>query len=127
MSRRLISSGSSFEQTMGYSRAVVDGEWLFLSGTTGFNYASMTISDDPAAQAEQAFQNIKNVLEGAGFSLADIVRVVYYVPRAEDFDACVPVMGKYLNDVRPAATAVNAALVDKRIKIEIEVTAKKPG
>lgn len=125
MARRLISSGSTFEQTMGYSRAVVDGEWLFLSGTTGFDYTSMTISDDPAAQTEQAFMNIQAVLEGAGFALADIVRVVYYVPNAADFDLCVPVMGKYLGDVRPAATALSAVLIDPRIKIEIEVTAKK--
>ena len=125
MPRQLISSGSAFEEKMGYSRAVVDGEWLFLSGTTGFNYTSMTISDDAAAQTDQAFLNIKGVLEGAGFSLADIVRVTYYVPNPADFDACVPVMGKYLGTVRPAASAVSAILIDPRIKIEIEVTAKK--
>jgi enamine deaminase RidA (YjgF/YER057c/UK114 family) len=127
MSRRLISSGSAFEEKMGYSRAVVDGDWLFLSGTTGFNYATMTISDDAAAQTEQAFLNIKGVLEGAGFALEDIVRITYYVPNPADFDACVPVMGKYLSAIRPAASAVSAALIDPRMKIEIEVTAKKRG
>ncbi|MBI2719569.1 MAG: RidA family protein [Rhizobiales bacterium] len=127
MSRRLISSGSKFEADMAYSRAVVDGEWIFVSGTTGFNYESMTISDDVAAQAEQTFVNIQTAMEKAGFSLADTVRVHYILPRAEDFPACFPAMRKYFGEVRPAATMIVAALADPRMKVEIEVTGKKRG
>ena len=125
--RRLISSGSTFENDIGYSRAVVDGEWCFVSGTTGFDYSNMTISEDVAVQADQTFQNIKSAMEQAGFALADIVRVHYLLPRAEDFPACWPVLKKYLGDVRPAATMFVAGLADPRMKIEIEVTAKKRG
>ena len=110
---------------MAYSRAIVDGDWIFVSGTTGFDYAAMTISDDVAEQAEQCFRNIKAAMEKAGFSLADTVRVHYILPRAEDFQACWPAMRKYLGDVRPAATMFVAALVDPRMKIEIEVTGRK--
>ncbi len=125
--RRLISSGSTFENDIGYSRAVVDGEWCFVSGTTGFDYANMTISEDVAVQADQTFKNIKAAMEQAGFALADIVRVHYLLPRAEDFPACWPVLKKYLGDVRPAATMFVAGLADPRMRIEIEVTAKKRG
>lgn len=125
MTRRLISSGSKFETDMGYSRAVVDGEWIFVSGTTGFDYATMMISDDVAAQAEQTFRNIKAAMEKAGFSLADTVRVHYLLPEAGDFPACWPVLRKYFGDVRPAATMFEAKLADPRMKIEIEVTGKK--
>ncbi len=125
MTRRLISSGSKFETDMGYSRAVVDGEWIFVSGTTGFDYATMMISDDVAAQAEQTFLNIKAAMEKAGFSLADTVRVHYLLPEAGDFPACWPVLRKYFGDVRPAATMFEAKLADPRMKIEIEVTGKK--
>lgn len=124
--RKLISSGSKFESEIGYSRAVVDGDWMFVSGTTGFDYAAMTISDDVAEQAEQTFRNIQSAMEQAGFSLADIVRVHYLLPNAKDFEPCWPVFKKYLGNVRPAATMFVAGLADPRMKIEIEVTAKKP-
>ena len=127
MARMLISSGSKFETEMAYSRAVVDGDWIFVSGTTGFNYATMEISDDVAAQAEQTFLNIKAAMEKAGFGLEHIVRVHYILPKAEDFQACWPAMRKFLGEIRPAATMLVAALVDPRMKIEIEVTGKKSG
>jgi enamine deaminase RidA (YjgF/YER057c/UK114 family) len=123
--RKLISSGSTFENDMGYSRAVVDGEWCFVSGTTGFDYSNMTISDDVAVQADQTFQNIESALEKAGFEMADVVRVHYLFPNGDDFTICWPVMKKYLGQVRPAATMFVAGLADPRMKIEIEVTAKK--
>ena len=123
--RKLISSGSVFEKDIGYSRAVVDGDWCFVSGTTGFDYAKMTISDDVATQADQTFRNIMAALEQADFSLADTVRVHYLLPNAADFETCWPVLKKYLGDVRPAATMFVAGLADPRMKIEIEVTAKK--
>jgi enamine deaminase RidA (YjgF/YER057c/UK114 family) len=127
MARKLISSGSKFEMEMAYSRAVVDGDWIFVSGTTGFNYATMEISDNVAAQAEQTFLNIKAAMEKAGFGLEHIVRVHYILPKAEDFQACWPAMRKFLGEIRPAATMLVAALVDPRMKIEIEVTGKKPS
>lgn len=123
--RKLISSGSTFEMEMAYSRAVVDGEWLFVSGTTGFDYDAMTISDDVAEQTEQCFKNIAKACGQAGFSLADVVRVHYLLPKADDFKACWPAMKKYLGESRPAATMFVAGLADPRMKIEIEVTAKK--
>jgi len=125
MTRSLISSGSPFEEQIGYSRAVVDGDWIFVSGTTGFDYASMTISDDVAQQAEQCLKNIQHALRQAGADLADIVRVHYILPRAADFEACWPVLRRYLGTVRPAATMWSAALLDPRMKIEIEVTARR--
>ncbi|MCB1520284.1 MAG: RidA family protein [Hyphomicrobiaceae bacterium] len=124
MQRRLISSGSPFEATMGYSRAVVSGDWVMVSGTTGFDYERMTISDDVAEQAEQCFRNIAKALGEAGATLADVVRVRYIFPRAEDFEPCLPVLGRHFGEVRPAATLIVAGLVDKRMKIEIEVTAR---
>jgi enamine deaminase RidA (YjgF/YER057c/UK114 family) len=123
--RRLISSGSSFEAEAGYSRAVVDGEWIFVAGTTGFDYARMTIADDPAEQARQAVRNIETALAEAVASLADIVRVRYYVPDAADWPAIVPVLGEVFGAIRPAATALICGLVDPRMKIEIEVTARR--
>jgi enamine deaminase RidA (YjgF/YER057c/UK114 family) len=123
--RRLISSGSSFEAEAGYSRAVVDGEWIFVAGTTGFDYARMTIVDDPAEQARQAFRNIETTLAEVGASLADVVRVRYYAPDAADWSAIVPVVGEVFGTIRPAATALICGLVDPRMKIEIEVTAKR--
>ena len=125
MTRRLISSGSSFEADIGYSRAVVDGEWVFVSGTTGFDYGAMTISGDVVEQAEQALRNIGDALREAGSSYADIVRVHYILPQASDFEACWPVLRKYFGDVRPAATMMQAGLADPRMKIEIEVTARR--
>ena len=123
--RKLVSSGSKFEAEMGYSRAVIDGEWCFVSGTTGFDYAAMTISDDVVAQAEQTFRNIDAALKQAGFAMPDVVRVHYLLPRAEDFERCWPALRKWLGEVRPAATMFEARLADPRMKIEIEVTAKK--
>lgn len=123
--RRLISSGSTFERNIGYSRAVVDGDWVFVSGTTGFDYETMTISDDVVAQAEQCMRNIEKALLDAGSRMADVVRVRYIVPRLEDFEPCWPVLRKYFGEVRPAATMISAGLSDPRMKIEIEVTARK--
>ena len=123
--RRLISSGSTFERDMGYSRALVDGEWVFVSGTTGFNYDAMTICEDVVEQAEQCFRNIETALAEAGSRLADIVRIRYILPNASDFEPCWPVLRKYLGSIRPAATMISAGLSDPRMKIEIEVTARK--
>jgi enamine deaminase RidA (YjgF/YER057c/UK114 family) len=125
MARQLISSGSTFEAEIGYSRAVVDGEWVFVSGTTGFDYASMTIQEDVVVQCEQCMKNIAHALQQAGSTLADVVRVVYVLPKAEDFPACWPVLRKYFGEVRPAAMMISAGLADPRMKIEIEVTARK--
>ncbi len=125
MTRRLISSGSKFETEMAYSRAVVEGDWIFVSGTTGFNYATMEISADVAVQADQTFLNIKAAMEKAGFGLEHIVRVHYILPKSEDFQACWPTLKKYLGDIRPAATMFVAGLADPRMKIEIEVTGRR--
>jgi enamine deaminase RidA (YjgF/YER057c/UK114 family) len=123
--RQLISSGSPFEAEAGYSRAVVDGEWIFVAGTTGFDYQQMTIADDPAKQARQAFRNIEKALVEAGGGLSDVVRVRYYVPNPADWPAIVPVLGEIFGTIRPAATALFCGLVDPRMKIEIEVTARR--
>ena len=125
--RRLISSGSPFEAAAGYSRAVVDGEWVFVAGTTGFDYARMTIADDPALQARQALRNIEQALAEAGAALGDVVRVRYYLPDLADWPAIVPVLGEVFGTIRPAATALICGLVDPRMKIEIEVTARLPA
>jgi len=123
--RRLIGSGSTFESQMGYSRAVVDGEWVFVSGTTGFDYARMTIDENVVAQAQQCFRNIEAALAQAGASMRDVVRVTYVLPRREDFEPCWPVMRHWFGGVRPAAMMLVAGLADPRMKIEIEVTARK--
>ena len=123
--RRLISSGSPFEAAIGYSRAVVDGPWIFVSGTTGFDYRTMTISEDVAEQAEQALRNIGEALREAGSSYADVVRVRYILPKAADFEPCWPILRRYLGEVRPAATMIQAGLSDPRMKIEIEATARR--
>ena len=125
MQRQHISSGSRFETEIGYSRAVAAGDWIFVSGTTGFDYASMTISQDVAEQAEQCFQNIAAALAQAGATLDEVVRVNYILPYAADFEACWPVLRHYLGRARPAATMVSAGLIDPRMKIEIEVTVLK--
>ncbi len=125
MARRLISSGSTFEAEIGYSRAVVDGDWVFVSGTTGFDYVAMTIAADVVAQADQCFRNIAAALAQAGATLADVVRVTYLLPDAADFAMCWPVLKQYLGEVRPAATMMAVGLSDPRMKIEIEVTARK--
>jgi enamine deaminase RidA (YjgF/YER057c/UK114 family) len=122
--RRLISSGSSFERDIGYSRAVVDGDWVFVSGTTGFDYETMTISDNVVEQAERCFINIEKALSEAGSRIGDVVRVRYILPRVEDFGPCWPVLRRYFGDIRPAATMIAAGLSDPRMKIEIEVTAR---
>jgi len=125
--RRLISSGSSFERDIGYSRAVVQGDWVFVSGTTGFDYSTMTIADDVAEQAEQCLRNIQAALQQAGADLRDVVRVTYILPNGNEFRRCWPILRQYFGDVRPAATMISAGLADPRMKIEIEVTALKSG
>ena len=126
MKRRLISSGSTFEEQIGYSRAVVDGDWVFVSGTTGFNYATMSISESPSSRPSSA-SGYRAALESAGASLMDVVRVTYILPNGGEFSQCWPVLRKHFGEVRPAATMISAQLVDPRIKIEIEVTARKSG
>jgi enamine deaminase RidA (YjgF/YER057c/UK114 family) len=125
MTRKLISSGSTFEKQIGYSRAVVAGDWVLVSGTTGFDYATMSISDDILEQTEQCLKNIEAALREAGSGLKDVVRVTYLLPDAALFERCWPVLRKYFGEVRPAATMLSAGLADPRIKIEIEVTALK--
>lgn len=125
MNRMHIGSGSTFEAQIGYSRAVAAGDWVFVSGTTGFDYSKMAISENVIEQAEQCFRNIESALKQAGASLADVVRVTYILPDVADFEPCFPVTRKYFDGVRPAATMISAGLADPRIKIEIEVTALK--
>jgi enamine deaminase RidA (YjgF/YER057c/UK114 family) len=125
MKKQLISSGSIFEEKIGYSRAVVRDNWVFVSGTTGYNYEHMTISDDIVMQTEQCFINIKNTLKQAEAHLSDIVRVTYIVTQANQFEHCWPVIKKYLGSIKPAATMFVAGLADDKMKIEIQVTALK--
>ncbi len=125
--RRAISSGSSFERDIGYARAVVSGEWVFVSGTTGFDYASMTIADDVAAQARQALANIAGALAQAGAHLRDVVRVRYILPDRADFEPCWPVLREAFAAQPPAATMMVAGLSDPRMRIEIEATARLPA
>jgi enamine deaminase RidA (YjgF/YER057c/UK114 family) len=125
MDRKLISSGSSFEAQIGYSRAVVAGDWVFVSGTTGFDYSTMSISDSLIEQAEQCLKNVEAALTQAGSGLKDVVRVTYVLPNGSDFEQCWPVLRKYFGDVKPAAMMISAGLADPRMKIEIEVTALK--
>jgi enamine deaminase RidA (YjgF/YER057c/UK114 family) len=120
-----ISTGSPFEKTMGYSRAVVKGGWCFVSGVTGYDYATMEIPDDPAAQARNCFATIAKVLIEAGFGMGDIVRVQYTLTDVAFVEAIVPVLGEALGEVRPAATMVIAGLIKPEMKVEIEVTAFK--
>ena len=124
MSRQLISSGSTFEKDIAFSRAVLDDGFVFVSGTTGFDYKTMTIVDDIEGQTDQCLRNIEAALKQAGATLADVVRVTYIVPKAEEFKACWPVLRKYFGDVRPAAPMISAGLIDPRMRIEIEVTAR---
>jgi enamine deaminase RidA (YjgF/YER057c/UK114 family) len=124
LTRKLISSGSEFEEKVGYSRAVVDGDTVYVAGTTGYDYTAMSISDDLIEQAEQCFINIEKALLEAGSSLDDVVRVHYILPDRLDFEPCWPVLKKYLGKARPAATMFVAGLADERMKIEIEVTAR---
>lgn len=122
--RRVISSGSTFERDVGYSRAVVDGDWVFVAGTTGFDYATMSISDDVREQAEQALRTIERILGKAGASMADVARVRYILPDLADFEPCWPVLRRMFGTAAPAATVFGARLLDPRMKIEIEVTAR---
>jgi len=125
MTRQLISSDSTFEHEIGYSRAVVDGEWVFVSGTTGFDYSTMTIAEGILEQTEQCVKNVEWALKQAGSSLNDVVRVTYVVPRGSEFPLCWPVLRKYFSEIRPAAMMISAGLADPRMRIEIEVTARK--
>lgn len=124
MTRRLVSSESTFEDQIGYSRAVVDGGWVFVSGTTGFDYSTMTISDDVVEQADQALTNISAALTEAGAGIDDVVRVRYLLPDAADFEPCWPVLRRWFGEIRPAATMMQVGLADPRMRIEIEVTAR---
>ena len=125
MKRKLISSGSSFEEKIGYSRAVVAGNMIFVSGTTGYDYKTMEISNDITAQTEQCIKNIEKALQEADASLVDIVRLTYILPQADEFERCWPVLKKYFGGIRPAATMISAGLADDKMKIEIEATAVK--
>lgn len=124
MTRRLIGSGSTFESEIGYSRAVVDGDWIFVSGTTGFDYASMTISEDITEQCVQTLRNIEAVLREADASFADVLRVHYILADRDDWPACWPVIRDIFQDIGPTSTMFVAGLQDPRMKIEIEVTAR---
>lgn len=124
MSRALISSGSEFEAKIAYSRAVVDGDYVFVSGTTGYDYETMIISESAAEQADQCFKNIEQVLNSADSGLSEIVRIRYILPNKADFKSCWPILQKYLSSILPAATMFEAGLLDEKMKIEIEVTAK---
>jgi enamine deaminase RidA (YjgF/YER057c/UK114 family) len=125
MNRQWITSGSTYEEQIGYSRAVVAGDWVFVSGTTGFDYVTMTISEDVVVQAEQCLHNIATALVQAGCTLDDVVRVNYVLPDGRDFEACWPVLRKHFGKAKPAAMVITAGLLDPRMKIEIEVTAFK--
>jgi enamine deaminase RidA (YjgF/YER057c/UK114 family) len=124
MNRKLISSGSEFETKIGYSRAVVDGDYVFVSGTTGYDYTDMSISDNVAEQAKQCLSNIEQALIESGSTLNNVVRVTYILPNKHDFEACWPVLNQHFSQVRPAATMFEAGLMDDNMKIEIQVTAK---
>ena len=126
MKRKLISSGSTFEDQIGYSRAVVAGNMVFVSGTTGFDYSTMSISENITEQTEQCIKNIETALNEADASLADIVRLTYILPEANEFQRCWPVLKKYFGQTKPAATMISAGLADNRMKIEIEATAVLP-
>jgi enamine deaminase RidA (YjgF/YER057c/UK114 family) len=125
MHRTLVSSGSTFEAEIGYSRAVVQGPWVFVSGTTGYDYATMSLPGDLLEQAEQCLRNIETALAQAGASMRDVVRVTYILPKGSDFPKCWPVLRRWFGEIRPAATMISAGLLDPRMQIEIEVTALK--
>jgi enamine deaminase RidA (YjgF/YER057c/UK114 family) len=126
MPRRLISTGSPFEKAAGYSRAVVDGDFVFVAGTTGYDYSTMTLPDDVTAQTRNCFKTIETTLKEAGFALADVVRATYYITNSADADKVFAVCGAFLDEIRPAATILTVAgLYKPEMKIEIEVTAKR--
>ena len=127
MTRRHISSGSSFEEQIGYSRAVVDGDFIFVSGTTGYDYATMFIPESVVEQCEQCFRNIEAALREAGASLKDVVRATFILPSRADWEPCWPVIRKHFGDVRPASTMFHADLQTDKMRIEIEVTARLSG
>ena len=127
MARKLINSGSTFEELVGYSRAVVDREWIFVSGTTGFDYETMSISEGLLEQTEQCLKNIESTLRQADATIKDVVQVLYILANASEFEQCWPVLRRCFGDVRPAATMISAGLADPRIKIEIQVTARRSG
>jgi enamine deaminase RidA (YjgF/YER057c/UK114 family) len=124
MARKHISSGSEFEIKIGYSRAVVDGDYVFVSGTTGYDYTTMTISDDPVEQCVQCLKNIERALNDAGSTLKNVVRVHYIYPDRRDFEPCWPTLRQYFGQASPAATMFIAGLIDAKVKLEIEVTAR---
>ncbi|MBE7183944.1 MAG: RidA family protein [Methylobacterium mesophilicum] len=123
--RRLISTGSPFEKTAGYSRAVVQGDWCFVSGTTGYDYATMTMPDTVAEQVHNTFKTVSKALADGGFELADVVRAVYYLTDTGDVDTVFPLLGQYFGDIRPACTMVTCQLNKPEMKFEMEVTALK--
>lgn len=125
MTRAYLNTGSTFENEVGYSRAVIDGRWIFVAGTTGYDYDSMIIPDDVESQTENAMQTISEVLEEAGSSLADVVRVMYILPNRDDFPKTWAILRRYWGENRPAATMISAQLHNEAMKIEIEVTALK--
>lgn len=125
MTRRLISSGSTFEADVGYSRAVVDGDWIFVSGCTGYDYSTMTLAEGVVAQCERALRNVEAALIEAGASFADVVRVRYILPNRADFEACWPALREVFGAVRPASTMIQAGLIGEDVLFEIEVTARK--
>ena len=122
--RQRISSGSRFEEELGYSRAVVDGGLIFVSGTTGYDYATMTIADDVVAQAEQCCANLSVALAQAGATLDDVIRVLYILPDSDDFKKCWPTLRRAFGKALPAATFIQAGLLNPDMRIEIEVTAR---
>lgn len=125
MTKKKISSESTFETEIGYSRAIVQDNWVFVSGTTGYDYKTMTISDDIIIQTEQCILNIIETLEKADSNLNDIVRIQYILPNSKEFEKCWPTLKKYFGEIRPAATMISAGLANSKMKIEIEVTALK--
>jgi enamine deaminase RidA (YjgF/YER057c/UK114 family) len=125
--RRAILSGSTFEEEIGYARAVVDGDRVHVSGTTGFDYATMTIAEDVVAQAEQALRNVAAALDEAGGTFADVVRVRYLRPDRADFEPCWPLLRAAFGAARPAATMQVCGLSDPRMRIEIEAEARIPA
>lgn len=127
MTRKLISTGSPFERTAGYSRALVDGDWCFVSGTTGYDYASMVMPEDVRDQTRNCLQTIGAALAEAGFALGDVVRAHYYITDAADADVVFPILGEAFGDIRPAATMIICGLIRAEMKIEIEVTALRRG
>ena len=126
MTRSFVSQGSVFEEQIGYSRAVVDGRWVFVAGTTGYDYTTMSISEDVVEQARQTLANIDDALQRAGSCAAEVVRVRYLLPDADDFEPCWPVLREYFAQARPAATMMVVGLASAAMKIEIEVTALRP-